>query len=663
MRRAFHALGENRNLQALRQDDRRAHDRHRLRAGVDVGDEGAVDLDLVEGKVLQGGERGVAGAIVVHRDLHAPGFQLAHDGEGMVVVLDDARFGDFQFEARGGKTGGCQDLVDHPGQVRLRNLRRGDIDGDLVGLGPARGFGAGFPQHPFADGQDQTRLLGQRNELDRRDEAALWVIPPNENLEADQIARGDVVLGLVVELQLLAFDRVAQFQRQGGAGAVRLVHGRIVAADAGEGRLLGAVHGQIGSRQERRGVRCVVRIISDAKAGADRQDAGFVLDVPADDAVEPGGEFERLALLVEPGLDRDEFVAADTCEEFAILKAGGEALGDDLQDHVAGRVAMHVVDVLEAVEVDADHGDARGVVIISADDLGELARQVMAVRQARHGIMQGKLAIALDGLDLIVVVDQVARQAGAHDQRHDSQDAEDEEAVRDALFGHGDGEVRHERQSAHAGEVHRHDAEDQRQCAAIAAKARDRTGDAVHGDGAKECAQKDGDGDEGRVPAHRGRDAHRAHAGIVHDRDADAQNGAADLDQCRGARARGNDHADGAKADRQEERDQRDGRIVDELQRGRIAHHGDEVRCPDRAAGDDAGKEQPVGAACAGGPPGSREQPHRHDRTSHADRGRQQHVSIVMLVNETREYFQHVTTLDAVEAHDTHVWLTSVGIP
>src|SRR5689334_15831795 len=63
----FHALSDDRHLQAVTEIDDSADDRRRLGVAAEIDDEGAVYLDLVEGKRLQVAQRGIAAAEIVHR--------------------------------------------------------------------------------------------------------------------------------------------------------------------------------------------------------------------------------------------------------------------------------------------------------------------------------------------------------------------------------------------------------------------------------------------------------------------------------------------------------------------------------------------------------------------------------------------------------------------
>src|SRR6185312_6222445 len=69
---------------------------------------------------------------------------------------------------------------------------------------------AGLAQHAFADGQDQARLFGQRDEASRRDQALLRMLPAQQRFEADDAARLQARLRLVVHGQLVALERAPQ---------------------------------------------------------------------------------------------------------------------------------------------------------------------------------------------------------------------------------------------------------------------------------------------------------------------------------------------------------------------------------------------------------------------------------------------------------------------
>ena len=61
---------------------------------------------------------------------------------------------------------------------------------------------AGLVEHELADRHDQPGLLGQRDELAGRDEAALRVLPAHERLGGDHVAGGEAGDRLVLDREL-----------------------------------------------------------------------------------------------------------------------------------------------------------------------------------------------------------------------------------------------------------------------------------------------------------------------------------------------------------------------------------------------------------------------------------------------------------------------------
>src|ERR1051326_2739023 len=72
-----------------------------VRVGVDVADEGLVDLERVDREALEVGERRVAGAEVVERDADAELLQLREDPQRDLGRLHRRRLGDLQLQLIG----------------------------------------------------------------------------------------------------------------------------------------------------------------------------------------------------------------------------------------------------------------------------------------------------------------------------------------------------------------------------------------------------------------------------------------------------------------------------------------------------------------------------------------------------------------------------------
>ena len=97
----FNPLGCRCHAQAAAQGDDGLDD---LEIGVrrpHILDERAVDLDLVEGKRPQVGERGIAGSEIVHRNAYAHGAQGVEGFQSLVGITEQHGFGDFQLKAAG----------------------------------------------------------------------------------------------------------------------------------------------------------------------------------------------------------------------------------------------------------------------------------------------------------------------------------------------------------------------------------------------------------------------------------------------------------------------------------------------------------------------------------------------------------------------------------
>src|ERR1700722_3537885 len=94
----LHALGDDRQIEPARQSDDGAHDGRRLRVGHDARNERLVDLDLVERKSLEIGQRGVSRPKVVHRYPNTQRLQPSHDGQGARKIADQHIFRDFDLQ-------------------------------------------------------------------------------------------------------------------------------------------------------------------------------------------------------------------------------------------------------------------------------------------------------------------------------------------------------------------------------------------------------------------------------------------------------------------------------------------------------------------------------------------------------------------------------------
>ena len=143
-----------------------------------IAHKGPVDLQLVQRQALQVGQRRIAGAEVVQREAQAMLLQLGHLVDDLLDIFHQHAFGQFQLEVLGVGAGAVKSLQHVFDELRLAELQGADVDGHrqmsgLLSACPGGNLRAGGLQNPISQGQNQPRLLGQRNELVRRHQAAL----------------------------------------------------------------------------------------------------------------------------------------------------------------------------------------------------------------------------------------------------------------------------------------------------------------------------------------------------------------------------------------------------------------------------------------------------------------------------------------------------------
>jgi hypothetical protein len=157
--------------------------------GGDAGDEGAVDLDLVEHEIAQAPEAGLAGAEIVERDANTCLAQVGDDAvavsaevmTAVSVISSSSRCGSKPDAAEVDST-----LVSGAG---VHQLRRRKIERQEQFARPGEcGLGC-LAQQRFRQRVDEAALFGKRHEDAGRDEAEIRIVPAGERLEAEHLPR------------------------------------------------------------------------------------------------------------------------------------------------------------------------------------------------------------------------------------------------------------------------------------------------------------------------------------------------------------------------------------------------------------------------------------------------------------------------------------------
>ena len=241
------------------------------------------------------------------------------------------------------------------------------------------------------------------------------VVEAQEGFDAGHLSVGEVDDRLVVQAESARFEGVAKvvfdLMAPHGLRAQSRVEDVVPAAAS----LLGSVHGRVGGSEQFGRVVGGVARHDDADAGGDgeriRVDHDRWLEGGPDPVDDPGD----LVVGANSGGDDDELVAADSGGRVMASDDTGEAAAHLGEKAVPGAVAHTVVDGLETVQVEVEHGDRR----IGPVDLVEAVLQPgdeqVPVRQAGQRVVHGLVGeLVLDPLrlgDVLDVVDRVTCSA------------------------------------------------------------------------------------------------------------------------------------------------------------------------------------------------------------------------------------------------------------
>src|SRR5581483_1012931 len=185
LRRLLDAFADRFQAQGLAELDEGVDEGAGLAGGGDPGDEGAVDLEGVDGELAQVGEGAVAGAEVVDRDPDAERLERDELGGSLVGVAHERRLGDLEGQGRRVEPAPGERTADVVGEgvgVELAG-RHVDGDPDAVAAPVPRGrLLARLPEHPAPDRDDEPGLLRNRDEHVRWNDAPAGAAPAEKRL-------------------------------------------------------------------------------------------------------------------------------------------------------------------------------------------------------------------------------------------------------------------------------------------------------------------------------------------------------------------------------------------------------------------------------------------------------------------------------------------------
>ncbi|MCY1413895.1 hypothetical protein D9M71_293330 [compost metagenome] len=190
-------------------------------------------------------------------------------------VVDDGAFSDFQLKKRRIQAGITQHIGDLVIKVRTPKRTARDIHRDkfkITPLGlPLNHLRAGLAHHPAVDFADQPGTLGNGNEVGRRYQPALRMLPAHQRLDADHPPAAQVMHRLVIHTQFLSFKGPAQLA--GGLHALQGPCGQLLGVQgiAGAPTVLGLEQCRVGIAQQLLGTQGIARAQADPDAGTDEQ--------------------------------------------------------------------------------------------------------------------------------------------------------------------------------------------------------------------------------------------------------------------------------------------------------------------------------------------------------------------------------------------------------
>ena len=215
--------------------------------------------------------------------------------------------------------------------------------------------------------------------------AVARAMPADERLDPDDGAGLEVDLGLIVEHELAAGDGLAQVGLDGLAldrVGVHLGPEELVVVAAGVFRL---IHGEIGVAQQGFRIRGIAGEGGDADARGDAQ----VMPGDAMRRIEREDDLlraeRRIVRMHDVREQYEELVAALPAYRVGAAYAGLQALRHRFQQLIADGVAQRIVDVLESIEIDVEHGDRAAGAVRPHHGLIEPIAEQRAVRARPSG--------------------------------------------------------------------------------------------------------------------------------------------------------------------------------------------------------------------------------------------------------------------------------------
>lgn len=340
----FHPFGHGLVPQLMGQPDGCADDGQIVRMGAERMHERFVDFQVVDGKVPQIAQRGIAGAEVIDRALRAAAAQGLELLFGALRVAHHRAFGDLEGHAIEPQPFLGKAVCQSVHQVGAVELPRREVDADAPrlcgGQQPLFAPAPALPGHLLADPKaqmfDQVRLFRDGDELVGWDVTTIALRPAQQRFEAQEgEAVAEAVNGLVVQFELMGLQRGAQPVLELDAPDDRLVHVGGVEAVARAPFIFDVVHGQIGQTQQLVFLQPVLWIQRNANGGRQVHGPAWGVVGRAEGLQQLRSHLGRIQAGFDAGEGNDEFVTTDAGHEVALAQPFAQPTRHLDQHHVA----------------------------------------------------------------------------------------------------------------------------------------------------------------------------------------------------------------------------------------------------------------------------------------------------------------------------------------
>ncbi len=328
----------------------RGDDHRRLGIMLKALDGLGAELQPVQPELLQVVQRGMTGAEIVEHEADATRAQGLDHGQDLRRRVQHRGFGDLQLQPGRRQSAFREHGIHHLQQPEVAQLVRRQVDRQAHGGWPACRHPARFAQRDQADAGDQAVVLGQGDEVHRRDHAAGRMPPTQQGLDAGHVAGRQAHDGLELQEQGAGLDGIAQFGLHREPRGVAIPHVRLEQPPLAPPVRLRRIQREVCVAHEAGRVAAVPPdkrypdTDADRHAGV-RQQKG--LAQPPDDPWRQGGGRP----LAAGGHQDRELVAAQPRDQTLVAHQPAQPRGHGDQQRVPGRMAEAVVDRLEPVKV------------------------------------------------------------------------------------------------------------------------------------------------------------------------------------------------------------------------------------------------------------------------------------------------------------------------